>query len=41
MRNVVEIKPEWLTQIAPHFYKDSDINKEVLKKMPKIKNDTI
>jgi pre-mRNA-splicing factor ATP-dependent RNA helicase DHX16 len=26
MRNVVEIKPEWLTQIAPHFYKDSDIN---------------
>ena len=25
MRNVIEIKPEWLIEIAPHYYKESDI----------------
>lgn len=34
MRNVIEIKPEWLLEVAPHFYKESDI-KEEKKKMPK------
>ena len=36
MRNLIEIKPEWLTEIAPHYYKDSDI-KEPVKKLPKNK----
>ena len=34
MRNVLEIEPEWLIEIAPHFYKESDI-KEEKKRMPK------
>ena len=25
MRNVIEIKPEWLMEIAPHFYKGVDL----------------
>ena len=25
MRNVIEIKPEWLAEIAPHFYKGSSV----------------
>ncbi len=36
MRNLIEIKPEWLTEIAPHYYKDSDI-KEPVKKVTKNK----
>jgi len=36
MRNVLEIKPEWLLEIAPHFYKESDIKEPTnKKKMPK------
>eukprot|EP01017_Pseudomicrothorax_dubius_P051024 TRINITY_DN9751_c0_g2_i2.p1 TRINITY_DN9751_c0_g2~~TRINITY_DN9751_c0_g2_i2.p1 ORF type:complete len:432 (-),score=102.16 TRINITY_DN9751_c0_g2_i2:111-1406(-) len=34
MRNVLEIKPDWLLELAPHYYKESDI-KEQVKKMPK------
>jgi pre-mRNA-splicing factor ATP-dependent RNA helicase DHX16 len=34
MRNIVEIKPEWLFEIAPHYYKEKDI-KPKEKKMPK------
>lgn len=25
MRNVFAIEPEWLIEIAPHFYKESDL----------------
>ena len=36
MRNVLEIKSEWLLEVAPHFYKESDIKEEQkTKKMPK------
>jgi len=34
MRNVIEIKGEWLYEIAPHYYNESDIKKKT-KKMPK------
>lgn len=28
MRNVIEINPDWLLEIAPHYYKESDIKEE-------------
>jgi len=34
MRNVLEVKSEWLLEVAPHFWKESDL-KEEKKKMPK------
>lgn len=34
MRQVIEIKPEWLVEIAPHYYKRGDIEEDT-KKMPK------
>ena len=34
MRNVIEIKAEWLLEVAPHFWKESEIKKDT-KKMPK------
>jgi hypothetical protein len=27
MRNVVEVQPAWLVEIAPHFYKPEDFIK--------------
>jgi pre-mRNA-splicing factor ATP-dependent RNA helicase DHX16 len=33
MRNVIEIKPEWLMEIAPHYYRLSDIEEEEKKKL--------
>jgi hypothetical protein len=24
MRDIIEIQPEWLVELAPHFYKSSD-----------------
>ncbi|KAJ9441369.1 Pre-mRNA-splicing factor ATP-dependent RNA helicase DEAH1 [Diplonema papillatum] len=35
MRQVIEIKPDWLVEIAPHYYKSKDIVAEEKKKMPK------
>eukprot|EP00245_Coleochaete_scutata_P008224 TRINITY_DN2465_c0_g2_i1.p1 TRINITY_DN2465_c0_g2~~TRINITY_DN2465_c0_g2_i1.p1 ORF type:complete len:259 (+),score=50.67 TRINITY_DN2465_c0_g2_i1:97-777(+) len=35
MRNVVEIKPEWLVEIAPHYYKMKDVEDLTAHKMPK------
>ena len=35
MRQVSEIKPEWLVEIAPHYYKMKDIEDGTSKKMPK------
>ena len=34
MRNVIEIKPEWLAEIAPHYYKKKELEAEQAK-MPK------
>jgi pre-mRNA-splicing factor ATP-dependent RNA helicase DHX16 len=35
MRQVAPIKPLWLTEIAPHFYQESDVQDPSSKKMPK------
>jgi pre-mRNA-splicing factor ATP-dependent RNA helicase DHX16 len=36
MRQVIEIKPEWLVEIAPHYYQKGDIIEDAQKKkMPK------
>jgi len=37
MRDVIEIKPEWLIELAPHFYKRSDIFGEVENNKKKVK----
>jgi pre-mRNA-splicing factor ATP-dependent RNA helicase DHX16 len=34
MRNVIEIKPEWLAEIAPHYYKKKELEADAAK-MPK------
>ncbi|CEM33558.1 unnamed protein product [Vitrella brassicaformis CCMP3155] len=34
MRNVIEIKPEWLREVAPHYYKASEV--DFAAKMPKV-----
>ena len=35
MRSIVEIKSEWLVEIAPHYYKKKDVEDDHGKKMPK------
>jgi pre-mRNA-splicing factor ATP-dependent RNA helicase DHX16 len=35
MRTVCPIKGEWLTEIAPHFYKPNDVEDKTMKKLPK------
>lgn len=32
MRSIIEIDPKWLLEIAPHYYKASDIEDEKDKK---------
>jgi len=34
MRQVIEIEPEWLLEIAPHYYKPIDIVDPEKNKMP-------
>jgi pre-mRNA-splicing factor ATP-dependent RNA helicase DHX16 len=36
MRSVIEIDPKWLLEIAPHYYKRSDIEEEQDKKKLKV-----
>merc|ERR1719454_2146222 len=36
MRNVIDVDPKWLIEVAPHYYKKEDL-KEVLRKNPKDK----
>jgi pre-mRNA-splicing factor ATP-dependent RNA helicase DHX16 len=36
LRTVSEIKPEWLLEIAPHYYSKKEIENATLKKMPKV-----
>ena len=35
MRSVIRIKPEWLHEIAPHYYKTADLVAEERKKKKK------
>ncbi|KAK8511722.1 hypothetical protein V6N13_029316 [Hibiscus sabdariffa] len=35
MRNVTELKPDWLVEIAPHYYQMKDVEDGGSKKMPK------
>jgi len=35
MRHVIEIEPEWLVEIAPHYYKKKDVLDTTKIKMPK------
>ncbi|KAG0587933.1 hypothetical protein M758_2G172300 [Ceratodon purpureus] len=35
MRQVIEIKPDWLVEIAPHYYKLKDVEDSGAHKMPK------
>jgi len=35
MRQIVEIKSEWLVEIAPHYYQKKDVADDTGKKMPK------
>ncbi|KAJ2611788.1 hypothetical protein EV177_003316 [Coemansia sp. RSA 1804] len=35
MRQVIDINAEWLLEAAPHYYKLSDINDDIKRKMPK------
>ena len=37
MRQVAPIEPQWLIEIAPHFYQESDVQDSQTKKMPKNK----
>ncbi len=35
MRNVIEIKNDWLLEVAPHYYKEKELEDSTNKKMPK------
>ncbi|CAL0329722.1 unnamed protein product [Lupinus luteus] len=35
MRQVTELKPDWLVEIAPHYYQLKDVEDSVSKKMPR------
>ena len=37
MRQCAPIKPGWLIEIAPHFYREEDVEDERTKKMPKMR----
>ena len=37
MRQVAPIEPQWLIEIAPHYYQESDVVDSKTKKMPKAK----
>ena len=39
MRNVIEVEPEWLVEIAPHFYKIEDFSEEAMRKKKKHKQE--
>ena len=35
MRNTIEIKSDWLLEVAPHYYKAKELEDSSNKKMPK------
>ncbi|XP_018026328.1 pre-mRNA-splicing factor ATP-dependent RNA helicase DHX16-like [Hyalella azteca] len=37
MRTVTTVEGKWLMEVAPHYYKDSEVNDSNTKKMPKNK----
>ena len=37
MRDIIEIKPDWLLEIAPHFFKHKDIFGEPESKKQQVK----
>lgn len=37
MRNVVVIEGKWLLEVAPHYYRDNEVQDMASKKMPKVK----
>lgn len=36
MRQVIEIEPAWLLEVAPHYYQKKELEDEDTKKMPKL-----
>ncbi|KAF5206162.1 Atp-dependent rna helicase dhx8 [Thalictrum thalictroides] len=38
MRQITEVKPEWLVEIAPHYYQLKDLQDAVVKKRPRVKH---
>ncbi len=36
MRNIIEIRNEWLLEVAPHYYKEKELEDSSSKKMPKL-----
>lgn len=36
MRNVSEIRSEWLVEIAPHYYTKTEVQDDANKKLPKV-----
>jgi pre-mRNA-splicing factor ATP-dependent RNA helicase DHX16 len=36
MRQCIEIHPEWLGEVAPHYYRSKELEDESQKKLPKI-----
>ena len=39
MRNVIEVEPQWLVEIAPHFYRIEDFSEEAMRKKKKHKQE--
>lgn len=37
MRNVIEVEPEWMVEVAPHFYKMEDFTKKDQGKKKKLR----
>jgi len=35
MRQVIEIESKWLLEVAPHYYKDRELEDSTTKKLPK------
>ena len=35
MRQLIEIEGKWLLEVAPHYYKEKEIEDSSMKKMPK------
>ncbi len=36
MRQVIEIESKWLVEVAPHYYKQKELEDSTAKKMPKV-----
>ena len=38
MRHVSEINPQWLNELAPHYFNNNDLDDDFQKKLPKSVN---